>query len=163
LQRCAAGLHLAHDVLQVADAAGEAVDAGHQQDIAGPEKIEHGAQFLSARRGRARDVNSARSVIPEGPRNTLEARCLHLGLLAIGVRMGSIVGTEARLRPVRLHANYVSVGESGDEYFQVSFDSEAPATMTSICRRQVILIFSFSVSSRTTMAASATSRPTITM
>jgi hypothetical protein len=26
---------------------------------------------------------------------------------------------------VRLHANHVSVGESGDEYFQVSFDSEA--------------------------------------
>jgi hypothetical protein len=27
---------------------------------------------------------------------------------------------------MRLHANHVSVGESGDEYFQVSFDSEAP-------------------------------------
>jgi hypothetical protein len=27
---------------------------------------------------------------------------------------------------VRLHANHVSVGESGDEYFQVSFDSEPP-------------------------------------
>jgi hypothetical protein len=27
---------------------------------------------------------------------------------------------------VRLHANQVSVGESGGEYFQVSFDSEAP-------------------------------------
>ena len=26
---------------------------------------------------------------------------------------------------MRLHANHVSVGESGDEYFQVSFDSEA--------------------------------------
>ena len=28
--------------------------------------------------------------------------------------------------PQRLHANHVSVGESGGEYFQVSFDSEAP-------------------------------------
>jgi hypothetical protein len=28
---------------------------------------------------------------------------------------------------VRLHANHVSVGESGDEYFQVSFRSEAPS------------------------------------
>jgi len=28
---------------------------------------------------------------------------------------------------LRLHANHVSVGESGDEYFQVSFDSEAPS------------------------------------
>ena len=28
---------------------------------------------------------------------------------------------------MRLHANYVSIGESGDEYFQVSFDSEAPS------------------------------------
>ena len=27
---------------------------------------------------------------------------------------------------MRLHANHVSVGESGDEYFQVSFDSEPP-------------------------------------
>jgi hypothetical protein len=28
---------------------------------------------------------------------------------------------------VKLHANHVSVGESGGEYFQVSFDSEAPS------------------------------------
>jgi hypothetical protein len=28
---------------------------------------------------------------------------------------------------MRLHANHVSVGESGDEYFQVWFDSEAPS------------------------------------
>jgi len=27
---------------------------------------------------------------------------------------------------LKLHANHVSVGESGGEYFQVSFDSEAP-------------------------------------
>jgi hypothetical protein len=26
---------------------------------------------------------------------------------------------------VKLHANHVSIGESGGEYFQVSFDSEA--------------------------------------
>ena len=38
-----------------------------------------------------------------------------------------MIRTEARLRPVRLYANHVSVGESGDEYFQVSFDSEAPS------------------------------------
>jgi hypothetical protein len=34
---------------------------------------------------------------------------------------------EAKPQPSRLHANYVSIGESGDEYFQVSFDSEAPS------------------------------------
>jgi hypothetical protein len=28
---------------------------------------------------------------------------------------------------LRLHANHVSVAESGGEYFQVSFDSEAPS------------------------------------
>ena len=28
---------------------------------------------------------------------------------------------------MRLHAKNVSVGESGDEYFQLSFDSEAPS------------------------------------
>jgi hypothetical protein len=28
---------------------------------------------------------------------------------------------------VRLHAKHVSVGEAGDEYFQVSFNSEAPS------------------------------------
>jgi len=28
---------------------------------------------------------------------------------------------------LRLHANNVSVGESGNEYFQVSFDNEAPS------------------------------------
>jgi hypothetical protein len=33
--------------------------------------------------------------------------------------------TEARPHPLRLHANHVSVGKSGDEYFQISFDSDA--------------------------------------
>ena len=28
---------------------------------------------------------------------------------------------------MKFHAKYVSVGESGDEYFQVSFDNEAPS------------------------------------
>jgi hypothetical protein len=28
---------------------------------------------------------------------------------------------------LRLHASHVSIGESGGEYFQVSFDSEAPS------------------------------------
>ena len=28
---------------------------------------------------------------------------------------------------MKLHANHVSAGESGDEYFQVSFDNEAPS------------------------------------
>ena len=28
---------------------------------------------------------------------------------------------------MRFHANHVSVGESGDEYFQVSFNSKAPS------------------------------------
>ena len=38
-----------------------------------------------------------------------------------------MIRTEARPYPLRYHANHVSVAESGDEYFQVSFDSEAPS------------------------------------
>jgi hypothetical protein len=38
-----------------------------------------------------------------------------------------MIRTEARLHPVKFHAKYVSVGESGDEYFQVAFDNEAPS------------------------------------
>jgi hypothetical protein len=38
-----------------------------------------------------------------------------------------MIRTEARPPPLRLHANHVSIGESGAEYFQVSFDSEAPS------------------------------------
>ena len=38
---------------------------------------------------------------------------------------------------MKFHAKCVSAGESGDEYFQVSFDNEAPATMTSICPDQI--------------------------
>jgi hypothetical protein len=38
-----------------------------------------------------------------------------------------MIRTEARPQPLRFHANHVSVAESGDEYFQVSFDSEAPS------------------------------------
>jgi hypothetical protein len=34
---------------------------------------------------------------------------------------------EPRPRQLKLHANHVSAGESGDEYFQVSFDNEAPS------------------------------------
>jgi hypothetical protein len=36
-----------------------------------------------------------------------------------------MIRTEARPYPLRFHANHVSVAESGDEYFQVSFASEA--------------------------------------
>jgi hypothetical protein len=38
-----------------------------------------------------------------------------------------MIRTEARPHPLKLHANHVSVEESGDECFQVSFDSEAPS------------------------------------
>ena len=38
-----------------------------------------------------------------------------------------MVGTEARPSAVRFHAKYVSVGESGGEYFAVSFDNEDPS------------------------------------
>ena len=38
-----------------------------------------------------------------------------------------MIRTEARPHPLRFHANHVSVAESGGEYFQVSFDSEAPS------------------------------------
>src|SRR5262249_31094459 len=51
LERSAAGLHLAHDVLEVADAAGEAIDPGHHQDVARPEEIEDDPQLLASLRG----------------------------------------------------------------------------------------------------------------
>jgi hypothetical protein len=38
-----------------------------------------------------------------------------------------MTSTEARPSPLRLHANHVSIGEAGDEYFEVSFDSEVPS------------------------------------
>jgi hypothetical protein len=38
-----------------------------------------------------------------------------------------MIRTDARPHPLRFHANHVSVAESGDEYFQVSFDSEKPS------------------------------------
>ena len=38
-----------------------------------------------------------------------------------------MIRTEARPHPLRFHANHVTVGESGDEYFQVPFDGEAPS------------------------------------
>jgi hypothetical protein len=62
--------------------------------------------------------NDPRSSCSRYPTHT-RSRCLHAGLLAIEV--------ERLLHPVKFHAKYVSVGESGDEYFQVSFDNEAPS------------------------------------
>jgi hypothetical protein len=49
----------------------------------------------------------------------------HRGLLAIGVGLGpnALKGT----KPLRLHAHHVSIEDSGGEYFQVSFHSEAPS------------------------------------
>src|ERR1700746_3422498 len=44
-----------------------------------------------------------------------------------GSRYGRRKCTEARPPPVRFHAKHVSVGESGGEYFQVSFDNEDPS------------------------------------
>jgi len=35
--------------------------------------------------------------------------------------------TEARPPPVRFRAKHVSIGESGGEYFEVSFDNEDPS------------------------------------
>jgi hypothetical protein len=37
-----------------------------------------------------------------------------------------MISTEAGA-PLKLHAKNVSIGEAGDEYFQVSFDSEVPS------------------------------------
>src|SRR5260221_11210269 len=37
-----------------------------------------------------------------------------------------MISTEARPQ-LRLHANNVSIGEAGDEYFEVSFDSQVPS------------------------------------
>jgi hypothetical protein len=44
-----------------------------------------------------------------------------------GSRYGRRKSTEARPPPVRFHAKHVSVGESGGEYFQVSFDNDDPS------------------------------------
>jgi hypothetical protein len=38
-----------------------------------------------------------------------------------------MIRAEERPHPLRLHANQVSIGESGGEYFEVSFDSKAPS------------------------------------
>ena len=70
---------------------------------------------------------------------------------------------EARPQPLRLHANYVSIGESGDEYFQVSFDSEAPSEDDFDLSGPQHPTLSFSVSLRTMTVVSATSKPTITI
>src|SRR5438046_483335 len=37
-----------------------------------------------------------------------------------------MIRIEARAHPLRPHAKQVSIGESGDQYFEVSFDSEIP-------------------------------------
>jgi hypothetical protein len=63
---------------------------------------------------------------------------------------------------LRLHANHVSVGEAGDEYFKVSFDSEVPGD-DDFDLSGPDHPLSFSVSLRTMTVASATSRPTITI
>lgn len=62
---------------------------------------------------------------------------------------------------MRLHAKFISVGESGGEYFAVSFDNEDPSNNDSICQALKTPILLFSGSSRTMTEASATSRPTI--
>ena len=52
--------------------------------------------------------------------------CLEAVLLAIGnIRTKQV--TETRPRPVKFRAKHVSIGESGGEYFQVSFDNEDPS------------------------------------
>jgi hypothetical protein len=62
---------------------------------------------------------------------------------------------------LKLHAKNISIGEAGDEYFQVSFDSEVPSDDDFALSGPITLTLSFSVSSRMMTAASATSRPTI--
>jgi len=57
---------------------------------------------------------------------SLEAIAFKRAIWQSESRWDRLIRPEARPRPVRLHANHVSVGESGDEYFQVSFHSEAP-------------------------------------
>jgi hypothetical protein len=51
----------------------------------------------------------------------------HPGFLAIGAKVGSNDTLGRKATPLRLHANHVSVGEAGGEYFEVSFESEAPS------------------------------------
>src|SRR5262249_41350997 len=54
-----------------------------------------------------------------GLRGCVGGRCPEVALLAMGEKV-----TEARPPPVRFRAKHVSIGESGGEYFQVSFDNE---------------------------------------
>ena len=60
-------------------------------------------------------------------RHTLEAVAFTRAFWQSKSRWDRMIRTEARLHPVKFHAKYVSVGESGDEYFQVAFDNEAPS------------------------------------
>ena len=71
----------------------------------------------------------------------------------------------SKASPVKFHANHVSVGEDGGEYFQVSFDSKAPSEDDDDFDLSAPAhpIFSFSVSLRTMTATFAISRPTITI
>jgi hypothetical protein len=60
-------------------------------------------------------------------RDAREAVALRRPFWQSGSRYGRRKCTEARPPPVRFHAKHVSVGESGGEYFQVSFDNEDPS------------------------------------
>ena len=62
---------------------------------------------------------------------------------------------------MRFHAKFISVGESGGEYFAVSFDNEDPSNNDFNLSGVEDPILLFSGSSRTMTEASATSRPTI--
>jgi hypothetical protein len=58
------GLDGAHDVLKVANAAGEPVNAGDHENVAGPEEIENRPQFLAAFRRGAAALVGANNLAP---------------------------------------------------------------------------------------------------
>src|SRR5262249_20020627 len=64
LQGCTARLDRPRDVLKIADTAGETVDPRHHEDIALPQEIEHGAQFLAPLRAGAAPLLGSDDLAP---------------------------------------------------------------------------------------------------
>jgi hypothetical protein len=73
----AACLHCAHDVLQVTNAAGEAINAGHHEHVALAEEFEDRAQLLPPRRARAAALLNADHLAPSSfQRGSLDGEVL---------------------------------------------------------------------------------------
>jgi hypothetical protein len=79
--------------------------------------------------GRARRRSTPMSAGRQGGHRRRGTRAVALSrpFWQIGATIRTKQVTEARPPPVRFRAKHVSIGESGDEYFQVSFDNKDPS------------------------------------